>query len=124
MPIEFKPTFDHSDWINNLNRVNADEFNARFQALKADLGVLQNVVKAISDALAILGQAPQPTDRVESFSPVLMGLEGAPWIQNIGYVQRRGADAGNPNPGAANGIMAVSLPGGGILTEVRAQGTN
>ncbi|UPJ53424.1 hypothetical protein IVB30_20170 [Bradyrhizobium sp. 200] len=50
----FTPTFEHQDWIDNLDRVTAggpNGFNGRFNALQTDLNRIVQTFQAVNDAL-------------------------------------------------------------------------
>ncbi|MDP9696693.1 UNVERIFIED_ORG: hypothetical protein J2X79_004276 [Arthrobacter globiformis] len=52
--ISFTPTFHHTDYVDNRDRVQAggpNGFNARFRALATDLGKLSDVLTEVGDAL-------------------------------------------------------------------------
>jgi hypothetical protein len=55
--IEFNPTFKHTDWIDNQDRVTAggdNGFNRRFQNLVADFTQLSQLFKTVGDTIAVL----------------------------------------------------------------------
>jgi hypothetical protein len=52
--VSFTPTFQHTDYVDNRDRVQAggpNGFNARFRALQADLGKLSKVITDVNSAL-------------------------------------------------------------------------
>ncbi|GHE97753.1 hypothetical protein [Streptomyces fumanus] len=52
--VSFTPTFQHTDYVDNRDRVQAggpNGFNARFRALQADLGKLSEVITEVDGAL-------------------------------------------------------------------------
>ncbi|WP_326673428.1 hypothetical protein [Streptomyces canus] len=52
--VSFTPTFQHTDYVDNRDRVQAggpNGFNARFKALQADLGKLSEVITKLDSAL-------------------------------------------------------------------------
>lgn len=52
--VSFTPTFRHTDYVDNRDRVQAggpNGFNARFRALQDDLGALSEVVTQVDGAL-------------------------------------------------------------------------
>lgn len=54
--ISFTPKFHHTDYVDNRDRVQAggpNGFNARFQALEADLDKLSEVITEVSAALQV-----------------------------------------------------------------------
>jgi hypothetical protein len=51
---QFTPTFEHQDWVDNLDRVTAggpNGFNGRFNGLQTDLNKIVQIFQAVSDAL-------------------------------------------------------------------------
>lgn len=52
--VSFTPTFQHTDYVDNRDRVQAggpNGFNARFRALQDDLGKLSEVITQVDGAL-------------------------------------------------------------------------
>jgi hypothetical protein len=60
--VSFTPTFRHTDYVDNRDRVQAggtNGFNARFRALQEDLGKLSGVITQVDDALQQVDDALQ-----------------------------------------------------------------
>lgn len=52
--VSFEPVFDHQEWVDNVDRVTAggpNGFNARFNAIVADLNQITQVVQKVDNAL-------------------------------------------------------------------------
>jgi hypothetical protein len=121
--VSFTPSFSHTPWVDNRDRVQAsgpNGFNVRFAALQSDLGNLSTVVQQIDTALDVLEAGPGTTTRVVTQAPVLSPVTGVgSWAHDA---------AGNAfRPGALttlSGIAAVVLPQGVTLSGLRAIGTN
>ena len=121
--VSFTPSFTHTPWVDNRDRVQAsgpNGFNVRFAALQSDLGNLSTVVQQIDTVLDALEAGPGTTTRVVTQAPVLAAISGSgAWAQDA---------AGNAfRPGALtslSGIAAVVLPQGVTLSSLRAIGTN
>jgi hypothetical protein len=63
--VSFTPTFHHTNYRDNRDRVQADGpngFNARFRALETDLSELSTVVKDVDDALQLRPPATKLID--------------------------------------------------------------
>jgi hypothetical protein len=74
----FVPTFQHTDWVDNQDRVTAggpNGFNVRFQELAADLGQLSLLVKTISDQFDIRPPATVILDQQASIPPGAAGMQ-------------------------------------------------
>ena len=82
--VSFTPSFTHTPWVDNRDRVQAagpNGFNVRFAALQADLGSLAGVVQQIDTALDALEAGPGAQTRVVTQAPVLSPISGAgAWV--------------------------------------------
>ena len=77
--VSFTPTFSHTPWVDNRDRVQAsgpNGFNVRFAALQADLGALSGVVSQIDTALDALEAGPGAQTRVVTLPPILTVTSG------------------------------------------------
>jgi hypothetical protein len=75
----FTPTFEHEDWIDNVDRVSAggqNGFNSRFNALRADLNQLTQVIKAVDDALQLRPPAQTVIDTNVTIPAFIGGTGG------------------------------------------------
>jgi hypothetical protein len=121
--VVFNPTFRHTDYVDNRDRVQAggpNGFNARFRALAADLTTLHDVVTDVNTALVALGQGPGPVQQTLTLSPALAPVAGSgAWIQDTaGFASRSG-----PLTSLA-GVQSVSLPHGARMASFHTLGQN
>lgn len=121
--VNFTPTFTHTPWVDNRDRVQAsgpNGFNVRFAALQSDLGNLSAVVQQIDAVLDALEAGPGATTRVVTQAPVLSAVSGAgAWALDAqGNAFRSGALT------ALSGIAPVMLPQSVTLSSLRVIGTN
>ncbi len=121
--VSFTPTFKHTPWVDNRDRVQAggpNGFNARFAALESDLQNLAGVVTEIDGVLDTLGEGPAAVEHVLTLPPMLSPTtSSAPWsLDASGYAVR-------PAPQIAlSGIAPAVIPNGVRLTTFRASGVN
>jgi len=130
----FKPTFEHEDWIDNQDRVQAegpDGFNHRFRALRADLEAIGGVVDNVRKAVTALAAAPAARKEIVTLTPNLVntaGMDpaapGAAPATPTGWTHDPGVARKIRSARSADGMMSVSLPHGVKLTEFRAIGKN
>lgn len=118
MTVSYTPAFQHTDWVDNVDRVRAagdNGFNIRFHALEAEFARLADVITKVSDALDALSQTPAPRPVKLTLTPTLITLTD-PWDHVFG-------GAAKP-PGAtdASGMMSVALPQGVTIRELRVCG--
>lgn len=123
--LSYLPTFHHTDWVDNLDRCDAEGpngFNKRFDAIAADLNQLSTVVGQIGTAIADF-QAPAPAQQIQlSFTPMLRPTSadgGGGW----GYTTTGVAVASAALPGGVFGVMNLSLPDQYVLTSLRLVGS-
>jgi hypothetical protein len=120
--VSFTPTFRHTDYVDNRDRVQAggpNGFNARFSAIQADLTTLSTVVGQVDAELDALG-APTPTQRTLTLTPSFLPVVNAgAWSHDAsGFANRVG------NLTTLSGLMPVPLPHGAVLGSLRALGQN
>jgi hypothetical protein len=118
MAVDYQPKFQHVDWIDNVDRVQAageHGFNQHFHDLEDEFTSLAEVVGLISDALDALAQAPPATPVKLTLTPMLVAT-GSPWQHVFGGATKP--------PGAtdASGMMTVELPHGTTIQSFRATG--
>jgi hypothetical protein len=121
--VSFTPTFSHTPWVDNRDRVQAsgpNGFNVRFSALQSDMQSLSTVVSEIDTILQVLGQGQPAQTRVLSLPPLLSPTSGAgPWaLDTSGYAVRPAAQT------TLAGITPAVLPNGVALASLRASGQN
>jgi hypothetical protein len=78
--VQFTPTFEHQDWVDNVDRVTAggpNGFNGRFNALQADLNQMTDVVKTINTALQARPPSIQLIDTNVSIPAFVAGQPGS-----------------------------------------------
>jgi hypothetical protein len=101
--ISYKRTFEHPDWIDNEDVVEAGGekgFNAKFHAIEAEFDKLSTVISQISAGLVVVS----PTTTL-SFAPAFFpNLNATPWAQNNGVAAKA------TNQPGADGWMPVQFP--------------
>jgi hypothetical protein len=120
--VTFTPTFHHTAYVDNRDRVQAggpNGFNARFSAIEDDLTTLSTVVGKVDAALDALG-APAPTQRTLTLTPSLAPVAGrGAWTSDAaGYASRTGPLT------QLSGVQWVPLPHDAVLVSLRALGQN
>jgi hypothetical protein len=128
MAITYTVGFQHDDWIDNVDRVQAggnNGINIRFHRLETEFQKIAAVVVQISTALDAINAAlanltvkPPPQDFTASLAPALLPTTGIPWSAAIGRVEKA------PNAVGGHGWMAVSLPDKSVLNSLTAIGRN
>lgn len=121
--VSFTPTFSHTPWVDNRDRVQAsgpNGFNVRFAALQADLGALSTVVSQIDGALDAIEAGPGAQTRVVTLPPILTVTSGGgAWGLDAS------GNAVRPAPlTSLSGITPAVLPQGVTLSSLRATGVN
>jgi hypothetical protein len=121
--VSFTPTFHHTDYVDNRDRVQAggpNGFNARFHAIESDLSTLATVVTDVDTALDTLGSGPPPSQHTLTLSPALVPVVAAgAWAHDTsGYAARSG-----PLTTLA-GVQSVPVPDGARLISLRSLGQN
>lgn len=121
--VSFTPTFHHTDYVDNRDRVQAggpNGFNARFHAIENDLSTLATVVTDVDTALGTLGSGPAPSQHTLTMSPALVPVvaTGAWAHDTSGYAARSG-----PLTTLA-GVQSVPVPDGARLISLRSLGQN
>jgi hypothetical protein len=117
--LSFAPTFQHEDWIDNQDRVQAagdNGFNVRFNLIKADLADLATTVGEINVALNQLGQGPPSREVPIAVAPVLTSTGTEGWAHRIGFAEKPADQT------SAAGMATVQLPHGSVVTRLRATG--
>jgi hypothetical protein len=121
MAITYIPTFQHQDWVDNVDRVQAsgsNGFNIRFHQLETELSHIAAAITQIDVALTALGQAPPARTLTASFTPTFVATAAAGWGHTIGFaVKPAGATS-------AQGMMSIDLPHNATLTQFRVTGRN
>jgi hypothetical protein len=119
--IVFTPTFEHEDWVDNVDRVQAagdNGFNIRFRGLRADLDRLSAVVGELNGALNELGQAPTPQELMVTVAPTLIPTAAEGWGHRIGFAEKPAGQT------SAAGMASVQLPHGARIRGLRVTGRN
>lgn len=105
----FERTFDHSDWANFADTVDADEFNVRFNAIKNDLDALGEHVN---------------NERWLSFYPGFRNyIPGTLWQSRNWNLRNMGAVSMPASQENAMGYLKLNLPDGAMMIEVWAFGS-
>ncbi|WP_432828754.1 hypothetical protein [Dactylosporangium sp. CA-092794] len=122
--ISFAPTFEHRDWVDDVDRVEAagpNGFNVRFRAIGSDLRQMSTVVGRVGASLdAIAANPPLPVQRLTLAPLLVRGAVGTiPWTITSGAGAQAVADpAGAPTAGN----LALPLTDGVRLVSLRAVG--
>ncbi|WP_432828744.1 hypothetical protein [Dactylosporangium sp. CA-092794] len=125
--IRYDPTFQHTDWVDNVDRIVAGGpkgFNVRLHAIESDLQQLSTVVAQIDKALDQIrnGTVPVGTGDQQLVLPVtLVSLPGFSGGNGIFYDVNGEAHPRGGSGGGA-GVMGVDLPQGARVTSFRAVG--
>jgi hypothetical protein len=118
MTVTYTPGFQHVDWIDNVDRVQAagdNGINVRFHDLEDEFKAISKVVKLISDVLDALSATPPAAPVKLTLTPALFAT-GIAWEHVPGGVVKA---AGKTD---ANGMMPVQLPDGHRIQSFRATG--
>ncbi|QKV80423.1 Ig-like domain-containing protein [Amycolatopsis sp. Hca4] len=114
--ITFTPTFRHTDWINNVDRIEAggpNGFNVRYDAIDSDLSQLSTVVGRINTALKFPGVVLGEQRLTPGLD--LVSLPAGEWSYDDTGMAR-------PAVAGAQAIMHLSLPEPVALRNFRAIG--
>ncbi|WP_030241790.1 hypothetical protein [Streptomyces sp. NRRL S-350] len=131
--ISFTPTFQHTDWVDNRDRVQAagqNGFNNRFNAVEADLKNLSAVVGTIDQAITALSAHPTTAPKTISLSPLLtpaLPSAASPQPSPAGWSIDSTTGIAQKPPGLSGsfaGVMNVVLPGGAVVQSLRITATN
>ncbi|MGW7528521.1 hypothetical protein [Streptomyces sp. NPDC054783] len=121
--ISFTPTFHHTDWIDNVDRVQAGGptgLNIRFRTLETDLGAVSTAVGRLDAAIAALSVHPPAKATSITLSPALVPVTPSPgWNHD-----QTGVAVRPQGQASVSGLMTVSLPDQVRLMSLRAMGTN
>ncbi|AZM46642.1 hypothetical protein DMB38_13230 [Streptomyces sp. WAC 06738] len=120
--IAFTPTFKHTPWVDNRDRVSAsgpNGFNTRFDTLQKDLESLSGVVKTIDTAIKATGQVPS-VERKLTLAPAFVAVPPSkPWsLDRFGAAVRPSAETD------LTGMLTIAPPDGAKLLKFRAAGNN
>ena len=119
--ITYTRKFQHTDWQDNVDRVQAGGptgFNQHFHDIEGDFDALSQVVNQINAALAALGQKPPPAAIKLTLTPNLVQTAVNGWSHLQGLAQKP------PYQTSAAGMMSVSFPGPVQIVSLRAIGRN
>lgn len=123
--VSFTPTFTHTPWVDNKDRVQAggaNGFNVRFSSLENDLQTLSAVVSDIDTALDALAAGAGPVSHLITMAPpILLRIGDATsqyWTQDVD-----GSSIPSPQHSNADGIMPVSVPNGATLAQFAVKGS-
>lgn len=119
--LTFTPTFRHTNWINNVDRIEAggpNGFNVRYDAIDSDLRQASTVVDQIDAALKA-GGVHAGEQRV-TLGVDLVSLQNPG--QNGWFYDEAGAAHPAGGTGGGTAMMGLSLPDGSRLKSFRAAG--
>ena len=121
MAVTYVPTFQHIDWIDNQDRVQAggaNGFNLRFHALETEFQKLSDAVTQLSNAIDALGVTPATTVKV-NVTPALVPIGTAGWqFTSGGFALKPAGVTG------AHGMTSVVLPDNAVIQSLRGTGRN
>jgi len=121
--VSYTPTFHHTEWLDNVDRVQAggpNGFNTRFNTIETDLHGVATAVAQIDTALTALGTKPPPTQQRITLAPPLVADQPTP-----GWAHDASGVAVKPqNQTAISGLMSLNLPDRVRLLNLRAVGQN
>jgi hypothetical protein len=114
----YTPSFSHTDWIDNRDRVQAggeDGFNARFHALEAEFDLLAAHINPLVEAFS------KPLVKL-TFAPILTPYQGEAttrpaWVQGVDHVRKAA------NQQEAHGTMGINLPSGAKIQSLLVTGS-
>ncbi|MEZ4861773.1 MAG: hypothetical protein R3C14_10710 [Caldilineaceae bacterium] len=119
--ITYTRQFQHTDWQDNVDRVQAGGptgFNQHFHDIEGDFDALAQVVSLINAALIALGQQPPPSATQATIAPALVAASSTGWQGGLGVMSKPA------NQTSAWGAMSVDLPNGAVIQSFRATGRN
>jgi hypothetical protein len=122
MAITYTSGFQHADWIDNVDRVQAagdNGFNVRFHDLEDEFDKISDAVKLISDALQAL-QPPAGIVDLLSVFPTQCGGEPQPFDQGVDGLKAPPEAA--PDADSAFTFIPITLPNGAEIRSLRAVG--
>ena len=105
MAVSYVPSFHHTAWVDNVDRVQAagdNGFNVRFQGVEAEFAKLSEVVGQIDGAIARLQAAPTAAPVTLTLTPQLATI-GQPWAHQIGLAGKTQGQTG------ASGMQTLAL---------------
>jgi hypothetical protein len=121
--VSYVPTFHHINWLDKLDRVEAEGpngFNGRFNAIGADLRQLSTAVGQVGPAINDFRKPPPAQQQTMTFTPALQAVP-----PNVAWVLDDNGTAGavlsfsGPGVGVAN----LTLPDHVRLTTLRVRGS-
>ena len=126
-PITYTRSFQHQDWIDNTDRVQAggsNGFNIRFHSLEAEFDQISQVVAelnsaltGINAALTALNQPPAPTPQKQTLRPNLVATSATGWNFNTSGALKA------PGQTSAHGMQPLMLPQNSVIQSLRVTGT-
>jgi len=119
--ITYTRKFQHTDWQDNVDRVQAGGptgFNQHFHDIEGDFDAISQVVGQVNTALQALGQKPPPPSVKMTLTPNMVQTAVSGWTHLQGLAQKP------PTQTSASGMMSVSFPGPVQIVSLRAVGRN
>ncbi len=121
--VSFTPTFTHTPWVDNKDRVQAggtNGFNVRFAAVENDFQTLSTVMQEVDSALDALEAGSGPVSHLLTIAPAMGAVTtGSPWsMDSSGYAVRPAGTL------SCVGLAPVTLPNSVTLSSFRASGQN
>jgi hypothetical protein len=119
--ITFTRGFSHTDWVDNVDRVEAggdNGFNGRFHSLESDLDTISNTFGDVQTALNTLGTPPGAQTSFTTLTPAFVATAQTAWSFRDGFAEKPGGAT------SANGQSPIALPHNQQITLFRVVGQN
>lgn len=118
--INFTRDFQHEDWVDNVDRVQAagdNGINARFHGIEADLDKVGTVIEQVSRSLDKLAATPPAQIVAVAVTPAFVTTAGNGWGHGNGFAKKQ---TGNFTD--AHGMVGVAFPEGARVQKLRVVG--
>jgi hypothetical protein len=123
MAISYTRQFNHKDWIDFVDSVQAggaNGINGRFHGIEKEFDTISAVISQIAQVLA----TPAVKAHTLTLAPALAATTEQPWQQQIGFVTTATLGSGTTQTMSANafGFEPVDLPNGATVQGLRTTG--
>jgi hypothetical protein len=120
MAISYTPQFNHKDWIDFVDSVQAggtNGINIRFHGIEGEFAAIALVIAQIAQALSV---KPPPQAHISTFTPNLVSTSTTASLQ---WTHGEGFASVPPGQIQADGMMDVQLPQGSTINTLRVIGS-